>query len=158
MTATGLVTMTLIGRQKHYQANKSSPIFSELRSITLKTFGLAEVLRDALLPHAKTISYAFVFGSVAKATDTAKSDIDLMVVSDGLSYGKLYEALARPEKTLGRKINPTLYSKQEFLEKSRTNSFVKRVIEQPRIDLIGTIDAIGQRRARKPTQAPRAEA
>src|SRR5215212_7057788 len=64
MTSTGLITMTVIGRQKHYQANKASPIFEELRSITLKTFGLADVLRDALLAHADSISYACIFGSI----------------------------------------------------------------------------------------------
>src|ERR671912_2352558 len=77
----GLIVARRIGHQKHYQANQASPLFSELRNIVLKTVGLAEPLRDALKPIAADIRAAFVYGSVAKATDQSASDIDLMIVS-----------------------------------------------------------------------------
>src|SRR5262249_36975991 len=67
----GLIVSRRIGHQKHYQANAASPLFSELRNIVLKTVGLAEPLRDALKPLASAIRAAFVYGSVAKATDQA---------------------------------------------------------------------------------------
>ena len=83
-----------IGNQKHYQANAASPLYSELRNIVLKTVGLAEPLRAALKPlSSAAIRAAFVYGSVAKATDQSASDIDLMVISDNLTYG---ERLRRP--------------------------------------------------------------
>lgn len=71
MSVSGLITLTVIGRQKHYQANRNSPIFQELRGIILKTFGLADVLRLALAEYDNNIRCAFIYGSVAKGTDTA---------------------------------------------------------------------------------------
>lgn len=141
-----LVTVTAIGNQKHYQANPASPIFAELRGIVLKTMGLADVLRTALNAVADRIRMAFVFGSVAKGTDTATSDIDLMVVTDALSYADLFEGLATAEQVLGRKVSPTLYTPAALAEKARTeNSFVVRVLAQPKIFLIGAEDELPTR-------------
>ena len=146
MTDSGLVRMTVIGRQKHYQANKECPIFEELRAITLKTFGLADVIRNALLPFGDAIQCAFIFGSVAKQTDSADSDIDLMIIADGLAYSDLYEALATAEQFLGRKLSPTLYSVKDFLQKiADQNHFVTRVLSQASIALIGDKHAVSQR-------------
>ena len=138
MTTSGLITMTLIGRQKHYQANKNCFIFQDVKSITLKTFGLSDVLRLALSGHAGDIRYAFVYGSVAKGTDTATSDIDVMVIAERLSYSDLFEALTKAEESLGRKVNPTVYTPEAFLKKIQDdNHFVTRVLKQPKIELIG---------------------
>src|SRR5258705_13697683 len=67
----GLLVVMHIGHQKHYKANPASPLFPELRNIVLKTVGLAEPLRNALAPFSGAIRAAFVYGSVAKATDQA---------------------------------------------------------------------------------------
>src|SRR5207248_11253871 len=61
----GLVSVERIGNQKHYRANRQSSIFEELRSLVLKTVGLAEPLRQSLEPYSKKIKTAFVYGSVA---------------------------------------------------------------------------------------------
>jgi hypothetical protein len=89
----GLVTVKRIGTQKHYQANPDSPLFNEIRGIVQKTVGLAEPLRAVLAPFAAKIVAAFVYGSVAKRQDTAVSDIDLMVISDAITYPELFSAL-----------------------------------------------------------------
>ena len=135
----GLIVSRRIGHQKHYQANAASPLFPELRNIVLKTVGLAEPLRDALKPIASAIRAAFVYGSVAKATDQASSDIDLMIVSDSLTYGEVFGALERITRTVGRQINPTVYTAGEFSKRTRTeNAFVTRVLEQPKLWIIGS--------------------
>lgn len=141
LVASGLVTVTAVGNQKHYQANRAAPIFSELRSIVRKTFGLADVLREVLAPFAERIHLAFIFGSVAKGSDTAASDIDVLAVSDDLAYADLFNALAVAEETLGRRISPTLYGTAEFERKVRDdNHFVTRVLAQPKIFLKGAED------------------
>ena len=135
----GLVTVRSVGNQKHYQANPEAPIFEELRGIAIKTFGIGDVLRGALLPLAKKIRTAFIYGSVARRADTTRSDIDLLVVSDSLGYQDLIKALQTAERGLGRKISPTLYSAVELAKKrSGRNAFVLRVLEQPKIFLIGS--------------------
>jgi predicted nucleotidyltransferase len=135
----GLILARRIGNQKHYQANADSPLFGELRNIVLKTVGLAEPLRDALKPVASDIRAAFVYGSVAKAIDQATSDIDLMVVSDNLSYGEVFGALDKVSGTLGRNVNPTVYSAAEFSKRATTeNAFITRVLEGPKVWVIGS--------------------
>jgi predicted nucleotidyltransferase len=135
----GLLKAWRIGHQRHYQANAASPLYSELRSIVLKTVGLAEPLRDTLKPLSKAIRAAFVYGSVAKATDQAASDIDLMIISDSLAYGEVFGALERVTRTVDRKVNPTVYTAAEFSKRARTeNAFLTRVLEQPKLWVIGT--------------------
>jgi predicted nucleotidyltransferase len=137
----GLIVARRIGNQKHYEANAASPLFSELRNIVLKTVGLAEPLRDALKPLSSAIRAAFVYGSVAKATDQSASDIDLMIISDSLTYGEVFGGLERVTRAVGRKINPTVYTAAEFSKRATTeNAFVTRVLEQPKLWVIGSDD------------------
>jgi predicted nucleotidyltransferase len=137
----GLVTVRRLGTQKHYQANPDSPLFTELCGIARKTVGLAEPLREALAPLASRIVMAFVYGSVAKRQDTASSDIDLLVVSDDLSYADVFEALEATGARLGRVVNPTVYTRRELAKRVKEgNAFVKRVLTQPKVWVIGTQD------------------
>jgi len=146
LTDSGLVTVKRVGTQKHYQADPKSPLFAELCSIAQKTVGLAEPLREALAPLAKRITAAFVYGSVAKRSDTAASDIDLMVVSDSLTYADLYAAVEQASARLGRKVNPTVYSRKELARRvKQKNAFVTRVMAQPRIWLIGAESDLASR-------------
>ena len=139
----GLVTVRRIGTQKHYQANRDSPIFEELAAIVRKTFGLAEPLKAALAPFAGAIAAAFVYGSVAKRQDTASSDIDLMIVSDSVGYAEVYAALEAASEQLGRKVNPTIYDRAGFAQALRGESaFVTRVVQQPKLWLIGSDDVL----------------
>ncbi len=138
LEAVGLVTASRIGKQKHYQANASSPVFEELRALVLKTVGLADVLRTALAPLSPGIRAAFVYGSIAKGEDTAASDIDLMVVSDRLTHSDLFAALESASARLGRKVAPTIYSSKELSRRvKQANAFVTRVLAQPKLWLIG---------------------
>lgn len=134
----GLATVRKIGNQKHYQANPDSPIFAELSGIVQKTFGLAMPLREALTYLDNQIQAAFVYGSVAKQTDTANSDIDILILSDSLSYADVMGALAELEGQLGRQVNPTIYSSKDLSRRLQEgNAFVARMLAQPKIWLKG---------------------
>jgi predicted nucleotidyltransferase len=144
LSGVGLLTVKKVGNQKHYQANRESPIFEELRCIVLKTFGIADLLAQALEGIRPMIRAAFIYGSVAKGTDKASSDIDVMIISVGLSYAEIFPLLMGAEEKLGRTVNLSLYTPQEIYAKiSADNNFVKRVLEQPKVFLIGTDDDIG---------------
>jgi predicted nucleotidyltransferase len=137
----GLVTVRRLGTQKHYQANPESPLFNELVGIARKTVGLAEPLREALAPLASRVIAAFVYGSVAKRRDTAASDIDLMVVSDSLTYADVFGALEPLAARLGRTINPTVYSRRELARRRKEdNAFVTRVLAQDKVWIVGAED------------------
>ena len=138
LLAAGLITVRDQGNQRHYQANAASPVFAELRGLVLKTVGLADVLRAALAPLEDQVAAAFVYGSVARQQDTAASDVDVLIVSDALGYAEVFGALEGAAQTLGRTINPTLYTRAELARRrAQDNAFVTRVLDQPRIWLMG---------------------
>ncbi len=143
LSTAGLIIIKKIGNQKHYEANQASPLFSELRSIILKTVGLTDVLRKALSPITSKIHIAFVYGSVAKQEDTAQSDIDLMLIGDNLTYADLFKLLEDAQTQLSRSIHPTIYSLSDWKRKIN-NHFLSQVIAQPKIFLIGTENELAQ--------------
>jgi predicted nucleotidyltransferase len=139
LQGSGLVSVERIGNQKHYRANHESPIFEELRSLVVKTVGLNETIRKMLEPYSDKIKAAFVYGSVARDTDTARSDIDLMVIGDELDYSKLYAALQNAETLLRRKVSPTFLAREDWRRKvSEKGSFVGKVGRLPKIFIFGT--------------------
>ncbi len=136
----GLVTVTQVATQKHYQANPVSPLYAELCGIVQKTVGLREPVVEALAPLSQRIDTAFIYGSVAKGSDRADSDIDLMVISDDVRLEELVDVLSPVEARLGRLINPTLFTTSEFAERrQREGGFVARVLDGPTISLIGRV-------------------
>jgi predicted nucleotidyltransferase len=139
LTAAGIFTVSSSGKQKLYRANRQSPIFEELYGLVLKTVGLLEPLKKALKPYQSKIAFAFVYGSIAKGTDVAKSDIDLMIISEQVTYGEVFMALQSAEKTLQRPVNPNLMTADEWKQRrNNKNAFVTKIIEQPKIFVLGT--------------------
>ena len=143
LAGAGLVVVSSEGNQRHYQARRDSPIFLELHGLVMKTVGVVEPLREALAPLADGIRVAFVYGSVAKGSDHAGSDLDLLVVSDKLAYADVYEALQRAEQRLARPVNPTVMKRAEWTRKrAAKDSFAKRIAAQPKLFVIGNEDAL----------------
>ncbi|MDP3821692.1 MAG: transcriptional regulator [Burkholderiales bacterium] len=149
LSEAGILTVTARGNQKHYRANKNAPVFKELHGLILKTSGLVDVLRSAMAPLASQMEAAFVFGSIAKRTDTAASDVDVMIVSDTLGYADVFSALEAVTGRLGRKVNPTLYSRAELAKRiKQNNSFAMRVLTQDKMWLVGSEGALHGHSAR----------
>ena len=138
LAAAQLVSVSKIGNQKHYQANRGAPIFAELYGIVLKTFGVADHLRSALAPLASRINTAFVYGSFADRTDTANSDIDIMIVGS-VSFEEVVGALHASQEDLRREINPNVYGPAEFKKKAKEKgAFLSRVLGEPKLFILGT--------------------
>jgi predicted nucleotidyltransferase len=134
----GLVDVQAVGNLRRFQANPQSPVYVELVALTRKTLGTVPVLREALKPLQPKLMSAWVYGSVAKQTDTARSDIDLMLVGNDLLLSQVLATLEPAEAQLGRKINPSCYSLPEFeRRRAEPDSFVNRVLSQPTLPLIG---------------------
>lgn len=137
LTDAGLLVMTKQGNQNHYQANKASPIMPELVTIVRKTFGVAEVLKSALAPILPKLQKAFVYGSIAKGNEHAGSDVDVMLVGDGLSYSEVMQLLEQAELELQRTVNPTIYTLDEFAKRlAEGQSFLTKVLTEETIDLL----------------------
>jgi Polymerase beta, Nucleotidyltransferase len=141
LVVAGLANSTLKGNQRQISANRQSPLFKELSDLTRKVLGAAALLTDALLPIERKIEVAFLYGSVAKQSDHAESDVDIMIVGSDLRLGEVLEQLLPAEEMLCRKVNPTCYTVGEFKKRlSDTDSFVNKVLSQPIIQLFGNMD------------------
>ena len=143
LVESGLITIARVGKQKHYQANRAAPIYSELHGIVVKTLGPAGVLRAALAQLESHMHAAVLYGSVAKGSDSAASDIDVLIVADDLTLEAVYAALAPAEKRLGRSVSPTLYTLREFQRRRATgNPFIAKVFAGEHVLLIGNADGL----------------
>jgi predicted nucleotidyltransferase len=139
LTRAGVLKVSSQGNQTHYQANPDCVIYPELIALVRKTFGLAEELRAALSPLADDIAWGFIYGSLAKNEARAGSDVDVMLIGKDLHYSDIMQLLLPVEAKLGRTINPTLYTTADWQTKHADgNSFVQRVAEQEKINLVGS--------------------
>ena len=153
LVSAGILSVTSEGNQNHYQARQDNPIYEELLGIVRKTFGVADVIRQALELLNGHIKLAFIYGSVAKNTDTKTSDIDLMLVGEKLHYGDVIDVLMPLEESLNRSINPTILTPGEFASRlDQESSFLVRVMEQPKLVIKGVIDDIRESRTDKTAQ------
>lgn len=133
----GLVNMQRVGNQTLFCANEHHPIFPELRVLVLKTSGLVDVLRQALAPLSDKLAVACVYGSMARGTDSAQSDVDVLLIGE-LGFGDAAMALHDCQATLGREVNPKVLSVQEWQERKQSgNSFVHDVLSKPKIFVFG---------------------
>jgi predicted nucleotidyltransferase len=140
----GLVIRRKRGNQVYYQANARSAIFSELKSLMIKTAGVADVLRAALTPLAEQIITAFIYGSLAKGTETADSDVDVLVTGD-VKFSEIVYLLGSTQESIGREVNPSVYPVEEFIAKvSQGHHFVTSLIDEQKIFLIGDEDVFGR--------------
>ncbi len=141
LVSAGLLSITKQGNQNYYQANANNPVYQELVGIVRKTFGVADQIREKLISLGGNIELAFIYGSIAKGTETNTSDIDLMLVGEDLSYGNVLELLLPLEDSLQRTINSTIFDKKDFAARLKDDdSFVTRVMEQPKIIIKGSED------------------
>jgi len=134
----GLLVRTRIGSQVHYQANADSPIFAELKSLMLKSAGVADVLREALAGLAERITVAFVHGSLVKGTARTGSDVDVLFIGDA-SFSEVVSALQPAQNTINREVNPSVYSEREFRSKLQAkHHFLTAVMNAPKVFLAGS--------------------
>ena len=138
----GLLRAERVGNQVRFCANTAHPVFPELQALIRKTIGLADALRLSLAPLAGRIDAAFIFGSMASGSESAGSDIDLMVVGDA-GFAEVVDATYEAQAALGREINPKVMSASEWqAKKAESNAFLQDVLNKPRIMLIGDADAL----------------
>ncbi len=142
LLAAGILTKTVSGNRTYYQANTQCPIYPDLRRLILKTVGLVDVLRDRLGPLCEEIEAAFVYGSMASGEAGPGSDVDLMVVGD-VDDMALHAAVGEAEEALGRTVNYSLLSREEFeRRKEEKQGFLARVLAGPRMAVLGSVDEV----------------
>jgi len=133
----GLLEKHRVGNQLQFCANLQHPVFPELSALLRKTIGLADVLTLALTPVVDRITVAFVFGSIAESSDTAASDVDVMIIGS-IDFSEAVNLLYDAQTTLQREINPKIFTVEEWQARlSAESSFVLDVLSKPKLFLIG---------------------
>lgn len=138
LTAAGLLESRKVGNQTQFSANTQHPVYPELSGLIRKTTGLHDVLASALQPLGEQVEVAFVFGSVASATETTHSDVDVLVMGE-VTFGQVINALYDAQPILGREINPKVMTREEWQAKQREgNAFVTELLKKPKLFVVGT--------------------
>jgi len=137
LALSGILTMQIEGRQKYYKADPRSPFFDELRSMAVKTIGIGDVIRAALLPFRDRIRAAFIYGSFAKGRADAKSDIDIIIIGE-ISSAETAPAISAAQRRLRREINSAIYPANEFQSNLAEGShFLNSLMKSEKIFLYG---------------------
>lgn len=125
----GILRQWRDGRRLYFKAEAMSPVFSELKGLFEKTIGIVPFLQKELESHADTVRVAFVYGSIARSEEHSESDIDLLVIGS-LGLADLLPALRSAEHRLGRAVNPSVYSVDEFQSNARKHEhYLTAVLE-----------------------------
>jgi predicted nucleotidyltransferase len=136
----GILRREVSGNQHLYQLDQRCPIYQEIKAIITKTVGLTALVKQALISVEKKIERAFIYGSFASGDYGNESDVDLFVVTE-LSGLKLAELLGEVQNEIGRSINVSQFTADEFNQRKEQNDhFLKRVLEGPKIHIFGHID------------------
>ena len=144
LSEAGIIQRTVRGRQVYYQANPACPVYSELKSLVVKTVGVGDVLRAALGSLADRINVAFLFGSLVRGGERSSSDVDFMVVGD-VTFAEVVSVLSRVQETIHREVNPLIYPPEEFRSKlAADHHFLKKALEGTKFFLIGDDDELAK--------------
>jgi len=137
LTDSGIIKRTARGNQVYYQTNTDCPVFKELKGLIIKTVGVADILKEALIPLSEKIKAAFIYGSFVQGTERNNSDVDIMIIGD-TTFAEVTSALSDAQTKLSREVNPTVYPVKEIQTKiAQNHHFVKTVISEKKIFLIG---------------------
>jgi len=139
----GIIAARHLGNLCLYQANKQSPIYSEIKGLIIKTFGIAGEIATALSEFKESIQIAFIFGSFANGEITLASDIDIFIITN-LSFHDISRSLAQAQQTLDREINPVVFSKAEFKNRIKSgDGFLLNVLKGDKIFIVGGENELG---------------
>jgi len=132
-----LITTFKRGNQKHFQANYDSPVFTDLKGLVGKTLGALEIIKDGLIPLTTDLEQAFIYGPIDHDTDEAASEINLILVSDRLTYGQVKPVIEKIQQDTGKRLKPIVLSINEYAERvTKPDSFIAWVMEQPKLWLL----------------------
>jgi predicted nucleotidyltransferase len=149
LVRSGILERRVDGRRVYFRANSASPVFPDLRGLVEKTAGVVPALSSALESFGDRIQLAFIYGSLARGEERASSDVDLMIVAS-VKQIDLVPVLRKLEDRLGREVNATLYSPQEFRSKlADGDHFLRSVLKGKTILLRGSLDELDKAAARR---------
>jgi predicted nucleotidyltransferase/DNA-binding transcriptional regulator YhcF (GntR family) len=155
LATSGILQRRQEGRRTYYKAETTSPVFTELRDLFSKTAGVVPLLQAELVGFGPKITWAAIYGSIARGQERAQSDVDLLIVGP-VNMHELLPALRRVERHSGREVNVTRYSEDEFRAKRHSgNHFLNSILKSNLITIAGSPDELEKIASRR--QSPHAQ-
>jgi DNA-binding transcriptional ArsR family regulator len=122
----------------YYRANKSNPLYPDIRNLVLKIAGMVDLFRSVLKD--KRIQMAFIFGSISEGKETADSDVDLFIIGQ-LGMRAVSTLLSDISERVFREINPHVMNSDEFRKRIKEKDhFISSVMKAKKLFIIGTAD------------------
>ena len=138
LAESGLLKVTRVGNQKHYQANPDSPIYPEMKAIVVKTFGATQALRSAVVALPGEVDLAMLYED---APTSGPLTMQMLLVSDDLEYTDVVSGLTETENRIGRTVDPLVFTTAEFRELyEQENETLARILDRPKMILKGSLD------------------
>jgi predicted nucleotidyltransferase len=137
----GLLAKEKRGIQKYYFANKSSPIFSEMKGLIFKTTGVQGAMKTSL-SRLKGVKAAFIYGSYAKGSEKEDSSINLMVIGQA-NITELNDMVMGLEEKLKRDIDYLVFDELEYRKrKDSKDPFIRELLKGKKVFLVGKEDEL----------------
>ena len=133
----GILSVTRIGNQKHFQANPDCPFFPELRSIVVKTFGAMDRIRSSLRLLEPPPALAFLHGDASTRLEPGQP-LGLVVVGAVQGREALEAVLEPVSADIGRPFELTLLARDRFFALlAQPNERFQALLEAPRVMVLG---------------------
>lgn len=97
----GIIIPEKEGNKKFYRANKNYPLFSEIRQITLKHFGIDRIL-ETLVRKLGEVHAVYLTGTLAKGIDSPI--VDIVIIAESVDREFLSGLVEKAERVADRKI------------------------------------------------------
>ena len=139
MERVGMLTSEVRANRKFYGFRKDYIYFDELSRLVAKTKGLGgDIIKER--NKLGKIKFASLSGSLIKRKPVGPTDVDLLVVGS-VVLPQLAQIVKENESTVGREINYTVMTEDEFtFRKRRGDPFIRNILEKPKVLLIGDED------------------
>lgn len=136
MEKAGMVKKENRGNRLYYCFNKNYLLYSDLLSLVNKTVGLGGLIIKNKNKIGR-LRFALLSGRFARQMSTKEGGVDLLVVGE-VNLEGMAKLVQQEEKRIGREINYSVMSNQEFdFRKKRKDPFLQSILLASRIMLIG---------------------
>ncbi len=133
----GLIVANRRGNQRHFQADHENHVYKELKGLIRKTLCVVDIIKEGLEPLVDDLEQAFIFGDIGESAGYFENEVDLVLISDRLTYGQVKPMVIYVQQETGRRIKPHILSKREYGERiTKPQSFIGWVMDQPKLWLL----------------------
>lgn len=133
----GLVWKTTHHKRSYYKADRHHIAFDEMLQLTIQAKIFSDMFKEDLEYLSGKVDFGFIYGSVAKGSNTPESDIDILFVGN-LTYDDIGSFMFKLGQELVQEVNIIIFSSKEMSKLiAAENSFITNVLQEPKIWLFG---------------------